>query len=167
VAVKLNPDKLPDEELESAIQTFSLLNDAYKALSDNETRAVYDKHGRRGLEALKRGLDPDKEGSGRSIDDDDDLNRSNKLIAKLGSTTFPSSSSKHLWLVLFCRNGSDLDTLSKLGLDGLAKKMKGAYKIGAAGITARHWTSSRPSPLSWRAWSIGVTRVSSFRSPRA
>lgn len=127
----MNPDKLPDEELESAIQTFSLLNDAYKALSDNATRAVYDKHGRRGLEALKRGLHSDMEGSGGSIDDDDDLNTSNKLIAKLGSASFPSSSSKYLWLVMFCRDGSDLAVASKLGLEALAKKMKGAYKIGA------------------------------------
>ena len=60
LALKYHPDKVPDDEKETAEEMFVKVSEAYSILSDDEKRKVYDKYGKQGLEALERGVDPEQ-----------------------------------------------------------------------------------------------------------
>lgn len=64
LALQYHPDKVPEAEKEAAEQTFIRVSQAYAVLSDDEKRAVYDKYGKKGLEAMERGMDPEAAGFG-------------------------------------------------------------------------------------------------------
>jgi DnaJ-class molecular chaperone len=65
VAQKEHPDKCPDrspEGIQKATEKFQLINYAKKVLTDSNTRAIYDKHGKKGLEEGGGGGGGDHEG---------------------------------------------------------------------------------------------------------
>ena len=64
LALQFHPDKVQEAEKEAAEQQFIKVSTAYAVLSDDEKRAVYDKYGHRGLEALERGVNPEEAGFG-------------------------------------------------------------------------------------------------------
>jgi hypothetical protein len=64
LALKYHPDKVSNEEKESAEAKFVKVSQAYAILSDEKQKGVYDKYGKRGLEALEKGMDPEEAGFG-------------------------------------------------------------------------------------------------------
>lgn len=64
LALKWHPDKVEAEKKQEAEEMFIKVSEAYAVLSDKEKRKVYDKYGKRGLEALERGIDPEAAGFG-------------------------------------------------------------------------------------------------------
>mmetsp|Transcript_21122 Transcript_21122/g.24121 ORF Transcript_21122/g.24121 Transcript_21122/m.24121 type:complete len:459 (+) Transcript_21122:147-1523(+) len=64
LALKYHPDKVPDDEKEESEKVFIKVSEAYAVLSDEKKRKVYDKHGKKGLEMLDQGVDPDQAGFG-------------------------------------------------------------------------------------------------------
>jgi len=52
-------------------------------------------------------------------------------IAPLGAAKFPDRKSKYLWVVIFYANDSRSSATAKPELEGLAKKVKGSFKVGA------------------------------------
>ena len=64
LALKWHPDKVEENKKQEAEEMFIKVSEAYAVLSDKEKRKVYDKYGKRGLEALERGIDPEAAGFG-------------------------------------------------------------------------------------------------------
>ena len=64
LALKYHPDKVSEDEKESAEAKFVKVSQAYAILSDEKQKNVYDKYGQRGLEALEKGMDPEEAGFG-------------------------------------------------------------------------------------------------------
>lgn len=65
LALKYHPDKVKEEaKKEASEDKFINVNQAYKVLSDDKKRSVYDKYGKNGLDALESGQDPAKAGFG-------------------------------------------------------------------------------------------------------
>ena len=66
LALQYHPDKVDGDAAakEAAEKIFVQVSEAYAVLSDDEKRTVYDKYGKRGLEALERGIDPEQAGFG-------------------------------------------------------------------------------------------------------
>jgi len=66
LALQYHPDKVDGDAAakEAAEKKFVQVSEAYAVLSDDEKRNVYDKYGKRGLEALERGIDPEQAGFG-------------------------------------------------------------------------------------------------------
>ena len=58
LALKYHPDKVRPEEKEQAEQFFHKVNEAYSVLSDEKKREIYDKYGKKGIEAHEQGQDP-------------------------------------------------------------------------------------------------------------
>ena len=58
LALKYHPDKVEPAQKEEAEKKFQEINEAYSVLSDEEKRKVYDKFGKKGLEAQEQGQDP-------------------------------------------------------------------------------------------------------------
>ena len=53
MAMKYHPDKNPGDH--EAEENFKSVNEAYQVLSDQEKRAIYDRHGKAGLEGHGQG----------------------------------------------------------------------------------------------------------------
>jgi curved DNA-binding protein CbpA len=64
LALKYHPDKVAEEEKETAEDVFIKVSQAYSILSNEEKRKVFDKYGKNGLDALERGQDPEAAGFG-------------------------------------------------------------------------------------------------------
>lgn len=64
LALKYHPDKVSEDEKEAAEEKFVKVSEAYAVLSDEDKRKVYDKYGKRGLEAQEKGMDPGAAGFG-------------------------------------------------------------------------------------------------------
>ena len=64
LALKYHPDKVSEDEKESAEKKFVSVAGAYAILSDEEKRRIYDKYGKKGLEAHEAGHDPEQAGFG-------------------------------------------------------------------------------------------------------
>jgi curved DNA-binding protein CbpA len=67
LALKYHPDKCrncSEEELEKNEQKFVKVAEAYSVLSDDESRDIYDRFGKKGLEAKEKGVDPEAAGFG-------------------------------------------------------------------------------------------------------
>jgi curved DNA-binding protein CbpA len=67
LALKYHPDKVPEDQKETAEEMFVKVSEAYAVLSDEEKRKVYDKYGKLGLEAMERGQDPEAAGFGSNF----------------------------------------------------------------------------------------------------
>ena len=65
LALQYHPDKVVEEDKEEAKNIFIKISDAYTVLSDGKTKKIYDKYGKKGLEAHKNGIDPEEAGFGR------------------------------------------------------------------------------------------------------
>lgn len=64
LALKYHPDKVEEADKEKAEGIFVRVSEAYAILSDDDKRKVYDKHGKKGLEMMERGMDPESQGFG-------------------------------------------------------------------------------------------------------
>eukprot|EP00566_Odontella_aurita_P026450 CAMPEP_0113580042 /NCGR_PEP_ID=MMETSP0015_2-20120614/30428_1 /TAXON_ID=2838 /ORGANISM="Odontella" /LENGTH=183 /DNA_ID=CAMNT_0000484137 /DNA_START=110 /DNA_END=658 /DNA_ORIENTATION=+ /assembly_acc=CAM_ASM_000160 len=64
LALKYHPDKVAEDEKETAEAKFIKVSQAYAVLSDEEKRTIYDKYGKNGLEAHEKGQDPMSAGFG-------------------------------------------------------------------------------------------------------
>ena len=62
-----DPDKVTEDEKDSAEQAFVKISEAYAVLSDEEKRKIYDKYGKNGLDAHEKGQDPRASGFGGSF----------------------------------------------------------------------------------------------------
>ena len=65
LALQYHPDKVEEDDKEEAKDIFIKISDAYAVLSDGKTKKIYDKYGKNGLEAHKKGIDPEEAGFGR------------------------------------------------------------------------------------------------------
>jgi curved DNA-binding protein CbpA len=59
LALQYHPDKVAEDDKEKSEDIFIKISEAYAILSDDDKRKVYNKHGKRGLELMERGQDPD------------------------------------------------------------------------------------------------------------
>jgi hypothetical protein len=66
LALRFHPDKVPESEREDAEDYFIKISEAYKVLSDEKKRDVYDRYGKNGLAAFEKGNDPRASGFGGS-----------------------------------------------------------------------------------------------------
>jgi len=66
LALEYHPDKIKgdEKEKEKAEEIFIKVSEAYAVLSDDKTKGIYDKYGKRGLEAHEKGIDPEAAGFG-------------------------------------------------------------------------------------------------------
>jgi len=64
LALQYHPDKVPEDKKEESEKIFIKISEAYAVLSDEEKKKIYDKFGKRGLEAHERGMDPEAAGFG-------------------------------------------------------------------------------------------------------
>ncbi len=66
LALEYHPDKVKgdEKEKEKAEEIFIKVSEAYAVLSDDKTKGIYDKYGKRGLEAHEKGIDPEAAGFG-------------------------------------------------------------------------------------------------------
>jgi len=64
LALQYHPDKVEEDKKEESEKIFIKISEAYAVLSDAEKKKVYDKFGKRGLEAHERGIDPEAAGFG-------------------------------------------------------------------------------------------------------
>ena len=65
LALQYHPDKVKDEsKKEECEKIFIKISEAYAVLSNDEKKQIYDKYGKRGLEAHDRGMDPEQAGFG-------------------------------------------------------------------------------------------------------
>ncbi len=64
LALQYHPDKVQEDEKEESEKIFIKISEAYAVLSDEEKKKIYDKFGKKGLEAHERGIDPEAAGFG-------------------------------------------------------------------------------------------------------
>lgn len=66
LALEYHPDKIKGDEKdkEQAEEIFVKVSEAYAVLSDEKTKKIYDKYGKRGLELHEKGMDPEAAGFG-------------------------------------------------------------------------------------------------------
>ena len=66
LALEYHPDKIKgdEKEKEQAEEIFVKVSEAYAVLSDEKTKKIYDKYGKRGLELHEKGMDPEAAGFG-------------------------------------------------------------------------------------------------------
>jgi len=64
LALQYHPDKVEEDDKEKAKDIFIKISDAYAVVGDGKMKRIYDKYGKNGLEAHKRGVDPEKAGFG-------------------------------------------------------------------------------------------------------
>ena len=67
LAISYHPDKVAGNEEEKKLSedVFIKISEAYAVLSDEKTKRIYDKYGKKGLQAHERGIDPEKAGFGQ------------------------------------------------------------------------------------------------------
>ena len=58
LALKYHPDKNRDGDAEAAQESFMAVGEAYEVLSDDKMKKAYDKFGKDGVEAVRKGQDP-------------------------------------------------------------------------------------------------------------